>query len=203
VKLLRVLRITSSNAGQLAADQGQRAGDRGQHKDLEQAISDRTFREDLYYRLNVFPIRIPRCANASRTSRPWSGPSSTSSPRRSARTSSRCRRTACALLAYSWGNVRELRNVVERAMIIATGPNLVIELPRATSFNKRKSLKFADVEVEHIRSVLEATGWRIRGRGGAAELIGMKPTTLESRMAKLGIVRDAKHDKVPTGRHSG
>ena len=88
-------------------------------------------------------------------------------------------------------------------MIVAAGPNLVIEPPRPTSFNKRKSLKFVDVEVDHIRAVLEATGWRIRGRGGAAELLGMKPTTLESRMAKLGIARTTKHDKGPGTRHSG
>jgi transcriptional regulator with GAF, ATPase, and Fis domain len=99
-----------------------------------------------------------------------------------------------ALQNYAWpGNVRELRNVIERAMIVATGPRLVVEPPRPSSALKRKSLKFVDVEVDHIRSVLEATGWRVRGRGGAADLLGMKPTTLESRMAKLGIVRTGRH----------
>ena len=174
------------------------------NKDLDQAIADRTFREDLYYRLNVFPIRIPPLRERVEDipSLVWSfiNEFATSFGKN---VESLSKDSLQALQAYSWpGNVRELKNVVERAMIVATGPNLVIELPRATSFNKRKSLKFADVEVEHIRSVLEATGWRIRGHGGAAELIGMKPTTLESRMAKLGIVRDTRHDKVPTGRHS-
>ena len=91
---------------------------------------------------------------------------------------------------YSWpGNVRELRNVIERAVIIANGPSLVVELPQPTAATRRKSLKFVDVETEHIRSVLESTGGRIRGSGGAAELLGLKPTTLESRMTRLGISR--------------
>jgi formate hydrogenlyase transcriptional activator len=174
------------------------------NKDLEQAISDRTFREDLYYRLNVFPIRVPPLRERVEDipSLAWSFINEFAAAF-GKNIESLSKDSLQALQAYSWpGNVRELRNVVERAMIIATGPNLVIELPRPTSFNKRKSLKFVDIEMDHIRSVLEATGWRIRGRGGAAELLGMKPTTLESRMAKLGIARTAKHDKGPGVRHS-
>jgi len=174
------------------------------NKDLDQAVADRTFREDLYYRLNVFPIRIPPLRERVEDipSLVWSFINEFASAF-GKNVESLSKDSLHALQAYSWpGNVRELRNVVERAMIVATGPNLVIEPPRPTSFNKRRSLKFVDIEVEHIRSVLEATGWRIRGRGGAAELLGLKPTTLESRMAKLGIARVARPDKVPSIRHS-
>jgi len=95
-----------------------------------------------------------------------------------------------ALEQYSWpGNIRELRNVVERAMITASGHRLAIPLPPASAAATRRSPKLVDVEKEHIRAVLESTGWRIRGPGGTADRLGMKPTTLETRMAKLGLKR--------------
>jgi DNA-binding NtrC family response regulator len=99
-----------------------------------------------------------------------------------------------ALQHYSWpGNIRELRNVVERAMITATGPRLTIPLPQASSAACRRSVRLVDVERAHIRSVLESAGWRIRGAGGAAEQLGLKPTTLETRLAKLGLRRPSPH----------
>jgi DNA-binding NtrC family response regulator len=95
-----------------------------------------------------------------------------------------------ALQKYSWpGNIRELRNVVERAMILAAGPRLTIPVPVPAAASARRSDRLADVEKDHIRTVLENTGWRIRGTGGAADRLGLKPTTLETRMAKLGLVR--------------
>jgi transcriptional regulator with GAF, ATPase, and Fis domain len=94
------------------------------------------------------------------------------------------------LQRYAWpGNVRELRNVVERALIVANGPRLTIALPQCSAAATRRSVKLADVQTEHIRSVLDGSGWRIRGVGGAAERLGLKATTLETRMAKLGIQR--------------
>ena len=94
------------------------------------------------------------------------------------------------LQQYPWpGNIRELRNVVERAMIVATGPRLSLTLPTPDAAATKRSLKLVDVEKEHIRSVLESTGWRIRGTGGAADRFGLKPTTLETRLAKLGLKR--------------
>jgi transcriptional regulator with GAF, ATPase, and Fis domain len=101
------------------------------------------------------------------------------------------RETLAELQRYSWpGNVRELRNVVERAMIVATGRRLVVTLPQTASVAvSKRSPKLIDVEKEHIRAVLESTAWRIRGAGGAADRLGMKPTTLETRMAKLGLRR--------------
>jgi DNA-binding NtrC family response regulator len=100
------------------------------------------------------------------------------------------RENMAALQQYPWpGNIRELRNIVERAMIVASGPELTIALPTPSARSARSSLKLADVEKEHIRSVLESTGWRIRGAAGAANCLGLRPTTLETRMAKLGLVR--------------
>ena len=96
-----------------------------------------------------------------------------------------------ALQQYQWpGNVRELRNVVERAMIVHAGGTLVIELPRGKPIAaKTGSTRMSDVETSHVLSVLDATGWRVRGTGGAAEQLGLKPSTLEARMAKLGLRR--------------
>jgi formate hydrogenlyase transcriptional activator len=95
-----------------------------------------------------------------------------------------------ALQRYNWpGNVRELRNVIERAMIVARGPKLWIEPPGKAAATQTPRLSMKEVEREHVRRVLEMTGWRVRGKNGAAEMLGVKPTTLESRMAKLGINR--------------
>jgi transcriptional regulator with GAF, ATPase, and Fis domain len=161
------------------------------NRDLEQAVADRTFREDLYYRLNVFPVRVPALRERVEDipALVWAFIEEAASSC-GKRIESLSKASLHALQTYAWpGNVRELRNVTERAVIMAKGPDLVIDLPRPTSFTRRRSLRLADVEADHIRSVLESNAWRVRGRGGAAELLGMKPTTLESRMAKLGIVR--------------
>jgi transcriptional regulator with GAF, ATPase, and Fis domain len=94
------------------------------------------------------------------------------------------------LQQYSWpGNIRELRNVVERAMIVATSTRLTIPQPAASLGSAKRSTRLIDVEREHVRSVLESTGWRVRGVGGAAERLGLNPGTLDSRLAKLGIKR--------------
>jgi transcriptional regulator with GAF, ATPase, and Fis domain len=94
------------------------------------------------------------------------------------------------LQRYSWpGNVRELRNVIERAVIISTTPQLVVAAPRSPTRVPAMSMTLNALEIEHIRSVLESTNWRVRGLGGAAKRLGLKPTTLESRMARLGLTR--------------
>jgi transcriptional regulator with GAF, ATPase, and Fis domain len=76
-------------------------------------------------------------------------------------------------------------------MILATGPCLSIPVPRATGSSASPSLKLETVQREHIRSVLESAGWRIRGAGGAADRLGLPPTTLETRMGRLGLRRPA------------
>ena len=159
------------------------------HRDLEQRIADGTFREDLFYRLNVFPIKVPplreRLEDIPLLVWRFVDEFSKAFGKRIDAIS---RDNMATLQQYTWpGNIRELRNVVERAMIVATGPRLSLTLPTPTTAATRRSVKLADVEKEHIRSVLESTGWRIRGTGGAADRLGLKPTTLETRLAKLGL----------------
>jgi formate hydrogenlyase transcriptional activator len=161
------------------------------NRNLEQRIVEGTFREDLFYRLNVFPIGVPPLRERvedipllvwcfvdefARTL--------------GKRIDTIPRENMAALQRYVWpGNIRELRNIVERAMILASGPRLTISLPAPAGASTRRSLKLVDVEKDHIRSVLESTGWRVRGAGGAADRLGLRPTTLETRMAKLGLKR--------------
>jgi transcriptional regulator with GAF, ATPase, and Fis domain len=161
------------------------------HRNLEEAVTAGTFREDLFYRLNVFPIRVPPLRErvedipnlvwrfVEEFSRAFGKPIDTIG-----------KDNMAALQQYSWpGNIRELRNVVERAMIVSTTTRLTIPVPATTSASARRSAKLSDVETEHVRGVLESTGWRVRGPGGAAERLGLRPTTLESRLVKLGLAR--------------
>jgi transcriptional regulator with GAF, ATPase, and Fis domain len=164
------------------------------NRDLEKAVREGTFREDLYYRLNVFPVTVPslreRREDLPQLVWMFVGEFSKALGKNIESVSSE---SMAAIQRYPWpGNVRELRNVIERAMIVATGPKLKIELPKSSRANlgaTARSLAIKDTERDHIRSVLEMTGWRIRGQNGAAEILEINPTTLESRMAKLGIVR--------------
>ena len=161
------------------------------HRDLEQRIAEGTFREDLYYRLCVFPIHVPplrkRVEDIPRLVWQFVEEFATAFGKR---IDSIGKDDMAAMKRYPWpGNIRELRNVVERAMIVGTGPRLTFSLPATAAASTKRSAKLADVEREHIRSVLESTGWRIRGLGGAAERLGLQPTTLETRMAKLGLKR--------------
>ena len=161
------------------------------HQDLQQRMAKGMFREDLFYRLNVFPIRIPPLRErvediphliwqfVEEFSRTFGK-----------RIESISRENLTALQQYSWpGNIRELRNIVERAMILAQGPRLTIAVPSTSSTSARRSLKLVDVEEQHLRAVLESSHWRIRGEDGAAARLGLKPTTLETRMARLGLKR--------------
>ncbi len=161
------------------------------HRNLDQMIVSGTFREDLFYRLNVFPIQVP-----SLRERPGDIPLlvwrfvEEFAKNFGKRIELIADDNMAALQRYSWpGNIRELRNVVERAMILAAGPRLTIPVPKTTVASNRAGTKLQDVETEHIRRVLEATAWRIRGTDGAAERLGLRPTTLETRLAKLGIKR--------------
>jgi transcriptional regulator with GAF, ATPase, and Fis domain len=194
VKLLRVLE--DKQVERLGSSRSVRVDVRiiaATHRNLEEMVAAGRFREDLYYRLNVFPIRVPPLRErpgdipllilrfvdefAMRFGKVITGIDSASLDE---------------LQRHPWpGNVRELRNVVERAMIVAkSGTRLVIPLtPAVLSTQMPKSAKLVDVEVAHMRQVLEACGWRIRGAGGASERLGLKPSTLETRMAKLGIRR--------------
>jgi PAS domain S-box-containing protein len=161
------------------------------HRNLEQRIADGAFREDLYYRLNVFPIRVPPLRERLEDIPllVWRFVEEFSKAF-GKRIESIDRDSLAGLQQYAWpGNIRELRHVVERAMITTTTRKLTIAAPQASAAAVRRSPRLIDVEREHIRSVLESTGWRIRGVGGAADRLGLKPTTLETRMAKLGLRR--------------
>jgi transcriptional regulator with GAF, ATPase, and Fis domain len=161
------------------------------HCDLEQRIAAGTFREDLLYRLNVFPIRVPPLRERAEDipALVWRFVHEYSAAY-GKRIEAIPEQSMTALRQYSWpGNVRELRNAVERAMILATRPVLTIPVPKATARAASCSARLDDVQKTHIRHVLETTGWRIRGIGGAADRLGLKPTTLETRMAKLGLTR--------------
>ncbi|QEG02159.1 Formate hydrogenlyase transcriptional activator [Stieleria maiorica] len=161
------------------------------NRDLEAATRKNLFRSDLYYRLSVFPIHVPplRDRRDDIPSLTWAfveafgrrmGKSIKTIPRR----------TMKQLQDHDWpGNIRELSNAIERAMILADSDTLHIETPTTAreGADEQKTLK--EVEREQILRVLEKTGWRIRGGGGAAERLDIKPTTLEARMAKLGIRR--------------
>jgi transcriptional regulator with GAF, ATPase, and Fis domain len=165
------------------------------HRDLLKLVGEDKFREDLYYRLNVFPIRVPplreRVEDIPELVAQFV--EDLSVPLRK-RITSIPESSMDELKRYPWpGNVRELRNVVERAMIVATGHELPIAVPatvpRPAETPASSPTTLLDVERDHILRVVVAAHWRIRGAGGAAERLGMKPTTLETRMARLGIVR--------------
>jgi DNA-binding NtrC family response regulator len=99
-----------------------------------------------------------------------------------------------ALQTYPWpGNVRELRNIVERAMIITTGPVLHLDVPKIVQSGADKPGTLEEVEKRHIIEALNTTGWRVSGKDGAAEILGINPKTLESKMQRLGIQRSNKN----------
>jgi len=162
------------------------------HRDLEKAVNDGSVREDLFYRLNVFPIVVPPLRERAEDipGLVWAFIDEFS--RLFGRTiESVSKDSLRELQRYAWpGNVRELRNAIERAVILSTGPHLVVPAPRPSGrMLPQAAMTLEALEVEHVRAVLESTNWRVRGAGGAAERLGLKPTTLESRMAKLGISR--------------
>ena len=159
------------------------------NRDLAQDVKKGNFRKDLYYRLNVFPILIPPLRERAEDIplMVWAfvkefqkkmGKEIQSIPRK----------TMEALQSYPWpGNVRELRNVIENAMILNRDKSLIVRLSGLASFESQPASRLDDVERRHIMSVLQRTGWRVAGKGGAAEALGLKRTTLYSKMKKLGI----------------
>ncbi|MCK5195188.1 MAG: AAA family ATPase, partial [Desulfobulbaceae bacterium] len=98
-----------------------------------------------------------------------------------------------SFLSYDWpGNIRELENIIERSLVLSQGNTLETGDPFrkiAASSDQEQSASLADVERQHICNVLEATGWVVSGEKGAAKILGLKPTTLDARMKKLGIKR--------------
>jgi len=166
------------------------------NRDLERRIAEGAFRQDLYYRIAVFEIRIPPLRER-REDIPflvWSIVN-----RRQAELGRRIeripRQSMDALQKYSWpGNVRELENVIERGLILSRGPTLELGgwlagAAPAAEQPLHGSDRFDTIAADHIVDVLERCGWKIDGAGNAAELLGMHPNTLRSRMKKLGVAR--------------
>ena len=200
-KLLRVLQDGTFN--RLGSTRTQQVDVRvvaATNRDLERAMAEGLFREDLYYRLSVFPIRLPPLRERREDIRllAWFIIN-----RRQAKLGRHIedipRRVMRALEEYDWpGNVRELENVIERAMILSAGPTLHVEAPADAAGVPRPAAahqpapaprRLDDVERDHIRSILERCGWRVNGTGNAAEVLGLHPNTLRFRMKKLGIAR--------------
>lgn len=169
------------------------------NRNLKTLVENGSFREDLYYRIDTFPIEIPplrerkedipallehfvRKFSAQQGKRVVGVPKS----------------VIKELIRYEWpGNVREFENIIERAMVVTTGSQLKL----GSWFSQQNSVDASfqtatlqEVEKRHIRQVLETCGWKVSGANGAAECLGIKPTTLSSRMKKLNISRPDSHD---------
>jgi formate hydrogenlyase transcriptional activator len=160
-------------------------------RDLQTMVKESKFREDLFYRLNVFPIVLPPLRERREDIPALVWHILKDLGQRMGRSIEVVNTSTMRdFQKYSWpGNVRELRNVIERNLILNTGPVFRAEVPELDRKANRDMRRLEDVESEYFRSVLSATGWRIRGKHGAAEILGIKPTTLEARMKKLGVCR--------------
>ncbi|HSA03521.1 MAG TPA: sigma 54-interacting transcriptional regulator, partial [Candidatus Paceibacterota bacterium] len=179
------------------------------NRDLKKAVAAGRFREDLYYRLHVFPIQVAPLRDR-KSDIPLLAKHFVELSVRELRCSKpRLTRAAVARLqSYDWpGNIRELRNVIERGVILARGGPLHFDLPvteaspvgavakvlgevkvRGEFLTEAEMLRF---DRENLLAVLDRSGWKIKGPDGAAELLGVKPTTLLSRMKKMGLKRAA------------
>ena len=169
------------------------------HRDLAAAQQAGTFRQDLYYRLNVFPLRTPPLRDRLEDLPGLVGYFVRSYAARMGKRIEHIPQEVIEVLSrHSWpGNVRELANVIERSVIVTQGDTLQLaewmtgpyQPVAMTSGERQTSGTLQDIERTHILSTLERTRWKVSGPGGAAELLNLKPTTLEARMKKLGITR--------------
>ena len=159
------------------------------NRDLEAEVAAGRFRRDLYYRLSAFPIRVPplRERRGDIPLLMWAIVEEFSASMHR-EFKSIPRRAVEALKMHDWpGNVRELRNVIERAMIRSAGATLEVELPGSPPLREAPATSLDEAQRRHIAKVMEAAGGRVSGPGGAAELLGLKRTTLNSLMKRLGL----------------
>jgi len=159
------------------------------NRDLKQEVRKGHFREDLYYRLNVFPIQVPPLRERLEDipELVWAFVEEIGS-RMGKKITKVPRKTMGALQAYSWpGNIRELRNVVEHGVIVTSRDTLKVAIPGESAQTAPVAMTLAEAEREHILATLERTGWRIKGPNGAAGKLDLNPSTLYTRMEKLGI----------------
>jgi PAS domain S-box-containing protein len=204
-KLLRVLQ--ESEFERVGDDQTRRVDVRviaATNRNLEEAIVKGKFREDLFYRLSVFPIEVPPLRKRGDDVIQLAQQLLTTTCQEFGRNPMRLTRAQAEMLkGYSWpGNVRELKNVIERAVILSPGNALRLDLsmPVLSKAGRQQALvpERPAVEVHtdaHMRKLLQAnmvaamekTNWRVSGKGGAAELLGLRPTTLTDRLKAYGI----------------
>lgn len=168
--------------------------------DLAKAVQQGRFREDLFYRLNVFPIQLPplreRLEDLPLLVLAFAEEFASRMGKRVPEVSPRALETLCA---HDWpGNIRELRNVIERGVILSRGQTLELARLREPERPSQEPTTLAEVEYQHILSTLEKTGWRIKGPHGAAQRLGLKPGTLYSRMRKLGLPNRHQKDDLPS-----
>jgi transcriptional regulator with GAF, ATPase, and Fis domain len=169
------------------------------HRDLQGMVRTGEFRQDLYYRLNVFPLTVPPLRER-RDDIPFLVEHFTQLY--AARLGKHIDTIPLVVLEqlskFAWpGNIRELANVIERSVIVSPGSTLQLaewatgaHMPVSAAAAQRAApTGLLDAEKQHILSALERAGWKVSGAGGAAEALGLKPTTLEARMKKLGITR--------------
>jgi len=171
------------------------------NRDLGRMVEDREFRADLYYRLNVFPIRIPplrqRKQDIPILVRHFAAKYAKSLNKRIMTIP---QEVMDALVSYDWpGNIRELQNFIERAVILSTGPELTpllaeLEAPRVGRAKTAGPATLEQAEREHILEALRATDWTLGGREGAAARLGIPRTTLIYKMRRLGIRKTQEAD---------
>jgi transcriptional regulator with GAF, ATPase, and Fis domain len=171
------------------------------NRNLQEMVASGRFREDLWFRLNVFPIMIPPLRQR-REDIPSLVHHFIDRKSKELKLAERPVLAAGAinrLMAYDWpGNVRELENLIERALIQSRGGMLSFETLSAPQVlggrevtrdagRNRTALSLDEINAQHIRQALETAGGKINGPGGAAQILGLNPNTLRSRMSKLGI----------------
>jgi transcriptional regulator with GAF, ATPase, and Fis domain len=179
------------------------------NRDLKKEVAAGRFREDLYYRLNVFPLRVAALRGRKEDIPLLAAHFVELLVKELGCPKPRLTRAGIeALQGYDWpGNIRELRNVIERAVLFAQGGSLVFDVPGTGTSVDLTSLEPCNVvqaepefltesemrrrERENVFAVLQKTGWKVKGVNGAAELLGVKPTTLFARIEKLGLKRPA------------
>ena len=166
------------------------------NRNMEQAIEKKEFREDLYYRLNVFPVICPplrdRKEDIPLLVKHFCQKHEAKIGKKISNIPSK---VMDVLMNYDWpGNIRELENIIERALILSRNETLEYGewLPKEKKSNgKINTQKLEDIEKEHILEVLKKASWKVSGEKGAAKILGLNATTLEAKMKKLGIKREA------------
>jgi transcriptional regulator with GAF, ATPase, and Fis domain len=170
------------------------------HRDIKKEAALGNFREDLYYRINVFPIEIPPLRERAEDIPllVWAFVNEFSE-RMGKKIRTVTRKTIESLQRYPWpGNVRELRNVIERAVIVSSEEVLQVQIPLLAEADHHSTITLEEAEHQHILGVLEKTRWRIKGPRGAAEILGLKPSSLYTIMERLGIPTKSKKDGITT-----